>query len=137
MSSWRTFCLLLGSLFGMIAGGASSPAQAQVPSDGPAHIAVDRDGSRFTITPTYTLSDTATADTTALRYELTVERTGASTSRSRQGGAFVPAPGRADTLSTVRLNAEPGDRLHLHLVVRRGEQVVAERRRTDTIGPPE
>jgi hypothetical protein len=105
--------------------------------DANARITVERDGSMFTIIPTYALPDTAAADTTALRYDLTVERTGASTSRSRQGGTFTPAPGRVDTLSTVRINAQPGDRLHLHLVVRRNDQIVADISRTDTISEQE
>jgi hypothetical protein len=90
----------------------------------------------LTITPTYARPDPATADTAALRYALTVERTGASTSRSHQGGPFTPTPGRVDTLSTVRLSARPGDRLHLRLVVQRGAAVVADLTRTETI-PPE
>jgi hypothetical protein len=100
-------------------------------------ITVERDRGMFTIIPTYALPDTTAADTAALRYELTVERTGTSTSRSRQGGTFTPAPGRADTLSTVRVNAEPGDRLHVHLVVRRDDQIVADISRTDEITAPE
>jgi hypothetical protein len=100
-------------------------------------LTVERDGGMFTIIPTYALPDTAAADTAALRYELTVERTGASTSRSRQGGTFTPTLSRADTLSTVRVNAQPGDRLHLHLVVRRDGQIVADISRTDEITAPE
>ena len=86
----------------------------------------------FTIRPTYTLPDTA-----ALRYELTVERTGASTSRSRQSGQFAPVPGRTATLSTARINADPGDHLRLHLVVRRGADVVASVAHTDTVAADE
>jgi hypothetical protein len=102
-----------------------------------ARITVERDGGMFTIVPTYALPDTAMADTAALRYELTVERTGTSTSRSRQGGTFTPAPGRADTLSTVRVNAQPGDRVHLRLVVRRDDRIIADLARTEDISPPE
>ena len=90
-----------------------------------------------TIRPTYTLPDTAGDDTTALRYELTVERTGASTSRTRQGGRFTPIPGRTDTLSTARINAAPGDRLRLQLVVRRKADVVASVAHTDTVAADE
>jgi hypothetical protein len=114
-----------------------SLCSAQTPPVPTPQITVEREGSLLTVRPTYTLPDTAGADTTALRYELTVERTGASTSSSRQGGAFTPTPGRPDTLSTVRLNAVSGDRLTVHLVVRRGEQVIAERTRTEQIGDPE
>jgi hypothetical protein len=127
----------------LLAGGCllgSSPALAQ-PAEpdaaSPARITVERDGDMFTISPTYALPDTAGADTTALRYELTVERTGASTSRSRQGGMFTPAPGRADTLSTVRVNAQSGDRLHLRLLLHRDDQLVTEITRTAEIAPPE
>jgi len=123
----------------LLAGGCllgSAPALGQPAGPGapaPARITVERDGGTFTILPTYALPDTATADPAAHRYELTVERTGASTSRSRQEGSFTPAPGRVDTLSTSRINAQPGDRLYLHLVVRRGDQIVAEAARTETI----
>jgi hypothetical protein len=114
-----------------------SLCSAQTPSVPTPQITVEREGSLLTVRPTFTLSDTTTTDTTVLRYDLTVERTGASTARSHQGGAFTPTPGRTDTLSTVRLNAQPGDRLTVHLVVRRGERVIAEQTRTEQIGDPE
>jgi hypothetical protein len=91
----------------------------------------------LTILPTYALPDTATGNTTALRYDLTVERTGASTTRSRQGGSFTPTPCRVDTLSTVRLNAQPGDRLSLHLTIRRHARIVESVRRDTTLSPSE
>jgi hypothetical protein len=103
---------------------------------GDVHIRVERDGDVLTIIPTYALPDTA-AVTAGHRYELTVERTGASTARSRQGGPFTPTPGRVDTLSTVRVNAQPGDRVHLRLVVRRNDRIIADLARTEDISPPE
>ena len=113
----------------------AQPVPPSAPSA--AQIVVDRDGAMLTIRPTYTLPDTAGVDTTALRYELTVERTGASTSRTRQSGQFAPVPGRTDTLSTARINADPGDHLRLHLVVRRGADVVASATHTDTVAADE
>ena len=101
------------------------------------HLLVDRTGSTLTITPTYTLPVTTPADTTILRYDFLVERTGVSTSRSRQGGTFTPTPGRVDTLSTVRLTAQPGDRLHLHLVVRRQDETLTEISRIEEISDPD
>lgn len=125
-------------LCGFLVGGAQpSAAQSTTVPPSPADISVERDGSLLTIIPTYALPDTAIADTTALQYRFTVERTGGSTSRSRQGGTFTPAPGRVTPLSTSRLNVQPGDRLRLHLIVRRHDEVVAEVTRTETIPTPE
>ena len=65
-----------------------------------------------------------------------MERTGASTSHSRQGGTFTPALGRAAPLSRSRLDMQPGDRLRLDLIVQRHEEVVAEVTRTETVPTP-
>lgn len=71
------------------------------------------------------------ADT--LTYELDVRRTGeAGTSQSTQSGRFETAPGQTDTLSTVRINVQPGDRAELHLAIRRGEILVDEVRQQRT-----
>ena len=129
--------LLLGLCLSGIQLTGSHLAFAQSDMPAPTRLTVKHDGAMLTVRPTFTLSDTTTTDTTVLRYDLTVERTGASTARSHQGGAFTPTPGRTDTLSTVRLNAQPGDRLTVHLVVRRGERVIAEQTRTEQIGDPE
>ena len=75
-----------------------SLCSAQTPPVPTPQITVEREGSLLTVRPTFTLSDTTTTDTTVLRYDLTVERTGASTARSPQGGAFTPVtwPGKSD-----------------------------------------
>lgn len=124
MHGWRRVLFAFGSLLGLVAG-AKAPAQAQDASAGFANIIVDREGPVFTICPIYALPETAAASATELRYELTIEQVGISTARSRQSGSFVPEPGRTDTLSTVRIGG-PGDRLHIHLLVRRGDQIVEE-----------
>jgi hypothetical protein len=134
MSVRFTLIFVIGGFLELFGAAVGTTANAQ---NGPAHILVSQNASIYMIQPTYALPDTATGDTTALRYELTVERTGASTSRSRQGGTFTPAPSRTDTLSTVRINAQPGDRLHLHLVVRRNDQTVADITRTEEVAAPE
>lgn len=69
-----------------------------------------------------------------LAYELTVRREGAAgTSATRQSGLFENEPGRAVTVGFVRVNARLGDRVALRLVVRRGEEVVAEAHREGTL----
>jgi 3-methyladenine DNA glycosylase Mpg len=68
-----------------------------------------------------------------LTYELDVQRTGdAGTSQSTQSGRFETAPGQTDTLSTVRVNVQPGDEATLRLVIRRDETVVDEVRQQRT-----
>lgn len=135
MPMTRTWALAGGLLLGAfwLSGGRAATAQPTAP---PAQITVDRDGPTFAIRPIHTPSDAAGADTTTLHYELTLERTGASNLRSRQSGRFTPVPGRADTLSTVRINAQPGDRLHLRLVVHRDDQIVAQDIFTEHVAPP-
>ena len=65
------------------------------------------------------------ADDGTLTYELEVRRTGSSgTTQSVQSGAFEPVVGQTDTLSTVEVNVQPGDRLRLRLVVRAGPTAV-------------
>ena len=70
----------------------------------------------------------------ALAYRLVVEKRGQSgTSKNRQGGRFETAPGRTDTLSTVRLGVGPGDRVEVRLTVLDAEaEAVAESRLTRT-----
>jgi|APHM01.1.fsa_nt_gi hypothetical protein len=136
MHGWRRVLFVLGSLLGLVAG-AKTPTQAQDASAGFADIIIDREGPAFTIRPTYALPDTATAGATELRYELIIERTGISTSRSRQSGSFVPKPGRTDTLSTVRIGGRSGDRLHVHLLVRHDDQIVEEIVQDEDLSMPE
>lgn len=69
-----------------------------------------------------------------LTYELTVRRRGAAgTTRSTQSGTFVPTPEAVDTLSTVQVNVQAGDRLRLRLIVRAGERPVDTARVERTI----
>lgn len=65
-----------------------------------------------------------------LRYELEVQRDGASgMARTTQSGAFATAPAQTDTLSTVHVRVESGDRTEVHLTIRREGGVVDETRR--------
>lgn len=74
------------------------------------------------------LSDSVSAGT--LAYKLNVQRTGSGgTSHTMQSGQVDVTPGRTDTLSSVRLNIQPGDQLEMHLSIRRDETVVDEVRR--------
>lgn len=124
MSTWSLFLFQIGSVLGLL-GGVGSPAltavQAATEPEGPLRLVVDRDGSRLTIRGLYVQ---ANAEPTELTYELTVDRMGASTSRSHQAGAFTPNGVHPDTLSTTRINVEPGDQLSLRLVLRQGQRVV-------------
>lgn len=63
-----------------------------------------------------------------LRYELLVDRIGASgTSRSKQGGAFIPGTASADTLSRMRVSFSPGDALNVQLLIYDGDQLVSSK----------
>lgn len=65
-----------------------------------------------------------------LTFELEVRRTGdAGTTRSTQSGRFETAPDRTDTLSTVQVNVQAGDRLDLHLDIHRGDTLIDSTRR--------
>lgn len=68
-----------------------------------------------------------------LTYRLTVRREGAAgRSQSAQSGA-VASGGGLDTLSTLRVNAGPGDRLEAELTLSRGETIVARDRYAETV----
>lgn len=130
MRGWCAILFVLTGMLGILTGGVLPLSVLAQEPTGLARLFVERDGELFTVQALYLDS---TPDTTALRYTFTVEHTGVSTSRTRQGGTFTPAAGRTDTLSTVRLKAQPGDRLRLHLVVRRADGVVAEITRTEEV----
>lgn len=85
------------------------------PGDDPARIEVERDGDTLLMRGIFEAADPPGAE---LNYTLDVRKQGASgTSSTRQGGAFTPTPGRADTLSTVRLGVQPGDTVEARLDV--------------------
>jgi hypothetical protein len=77
--------------------------------------------------------EAATPPADTLRYALSVEKRGANTSTSRQGGVFTPTAGRADTLSTVEVGVEPGDTVVARLEVTGPAGLVAEADFRDTI----
>jgi hypothetical protein len=102
-----------------------------------ARLLVERQGEMLRIQAAFTNDPDRNRDrlpkTDTLTYALDVRRTGeAGTSQSTQSGRFETAPGRTDTLSTVRINVQPGDRAELHLTIRRGEALVDEVRRQRT-----
>jgi hypothetical protein len=95
-----------------------------------ARLLVDRQDDVLRVRGLFINDSTATGP---LTYELDVRRTGeAGTSQSTQSGQFETAPMQIDTLSTVRVNVQPGDRGEMHLSVRRDETVVDEVRRQRT-----
>lgn len=136
MDSWKFLIFFVWSILGIIVGVAAPTFAQETEKECMVCVAVDSDGSTLTIIPTYARPGTA-SDTTALHYEFSVERTGASTFRTRQGGMFTPTPDRVDTLSTVRLSAQPGDRLRLHLIVHRKDETIVEISRTEQISDSE
>jgi hypothetical protein len=107
-----------------------------------ARLLVERQGERLLIQAAFTNDPDGSRDRASrdrlpkadtLTYELDVRRTGtAGTSQSTQSGRFETAPGQTDTLSTVRINVQPGDRAKLHLAIRKGETLVDEVRQRRT-----
>lgn len=113
-------------------GDPSSPIRSGIAGDDStgARLLVERQGERVRVQGAFTNDGT---ETDTLTYALDVRRTGeAGTSQSTQSGPFKTAPGQTDTLSTVQVNVQPGDRMELHLVVRQDEHLVDEVRRRRT-----
>lgn len=101
------------------------------PGEDPARIEVERDGDTLLMRGIFEAAEPPGAE---LSYTLDVTRRGASgTSSTRQGGAFTPAPERADTLSTVSLGVQPGDTVEARLEVTGPAGFVAEADFRDTI----
>jgi hypothetical protein len=99
--------------------------------DGPAHIDVERVDNALLIRGIF---EAAAPPAAELTYQLDVSKRGPSgTSTSRQGGAFTPAAGRADTLSTVRLGVQPGDTIRADLRVSGPSGVLAEAAFSDIV----
>ena len=95
-----------------------------------ARLLLEQQGQMLRVQGVFTNEDTAAGP---LHYALAVQRTGsAGTSQSTQSGQFETAPGQTDTLSTVRLNVQPGDRMELHLTIRRDDTLVDEVRQQHT-----
>jgi hypothetical protein len=100
-------------------------------SDGPARIDIERADDALLIRGIF---EAAAPPTAELTYSLDVSKRGTSgTSTSRQGGAFTPAAGSADTLSTVRLGVQPGDTVRVDLRVSGPSGVLAETAFDDVI----
>jgi hypothetical protein len=100
-------------------------------ADGPARIDVERVDDTVVIRGIFEAAEPPAAE---LEYELAVSKRGTSgTSTSRQGGAFTPTAGRADTLSTVRLGVQPGDTIRIDLRVSGPAGVLAEATYDDVV----
>ncbi len=107
---------------------ATSPETEQaalMPADSSfAEIVLKPTGDLWRITGTFANDEAPAGE---LGYELIVEREGAAgTSRSSQSGTFETRPGQTATLSTSRVNARPGDRLHIRLIISDGGATIAE-----------
>lgn len=91
-----------------------------------ARILVERQEEGMRIQGAFVNDSTWTGE---LAYELDVQRTGsAGTSQTTQSGTFETAPGQADTLSTVQINVQSGDRVEAHLTIRWEEKLIDETR---------
>jgi hypothetical protein len=113
-------------------GDPSSPIRSGIAGNDStgARLLVERQGEMVRVQGAFTNDGTGT-DT--LTYAFEVRRTGdAGTSQSTQSGRFETAPGRTDTLSTVRVNVQPGDRMDVHLMIRRDETPIDEVRQQRT-----
>jgi len=111
---------------GLLTLGATLPT-----GDRPARIDVERTSSGLDIRGIF---EAATPPAVELNYELDVNKRGTSgTSTSRQSGAFTPAAGRADTLSTVHLGVQPGDTVRVDLRVLSPSGVLAEASYDDVV----
>ena len=140
----NTLAVALAGLAGLtacaVAPGADAPsppaaAQTGAPSsamDPLATIAVERPpagSDRFTFTAQY---EGPAADT--LHYRLTALRVGqAGRSQTAQRGVFAAATGARQALSTLQVNAGPGDRIEASLTISQGGEVIAEDRFEETI----
>lgn len=117
----------LAGLAGLVGLACAATPPAQTPPDAPAvaRIAVERLADHWTLTALHEGPAGPATD-----YQLRVVRQGAAgRSQSSQGGHFTPAGGAADTLSTVRISAHPGDAIEATLTLTRSGAVVA----TDTL----
>lgn len=95
------------------------PAQAS-----PVRIGVERLEGAVVLRGIY---EAAAPPAAELEYRLEAAKHGAAgISTTRQGGAFTPTPGRADTLSVVRLGVQPGDSLAVRLTVTGPDGAVGE-----------
>jgi len=138
------YALGLGGLGLLLVSAAPQGAPPSAMRSGPtpddstgARLLVERQGERLLIQAAFTNDPDGSRDrlpkADTLTYELDVRRTGtAGTSQSTQSGRFETAPGQTDTLSTVRINVQPGDRAKLHLAIRKGETLVDEVRQRRT-----
>lgn len=122
--------LLLGTIL-MATGPTPHVATGTTPDSTGAKIDVTRTGTLLRVRALYS-REAPPADT--LSYELTVDRSGTTgTTQTTQSGTFTPLSGRTDTLSTVQVNVQSGDRLRLHLAVQNEEGLVDVNRVERTI----
>jgi hypothetical protein len=134
MRRWRSTFVLVGCILGVLTGlGVSAAACAQEAETG-ARLVVERSGDRLAVQALYAAT---VPDSTGWTHELRVERTGASTARTRQGGVIPRSHTPADTLSTIHLSVQPGDRVSLHLLIRRGPRVIDSARYDAVVSPSE
>jgi hypothetical protein len=113
-------------------GDPSSPIRSGITGNDStgARLLVERQGERVRVQGAFTNDGTGKG---MLTYELDVRRTGdTGTSQSTQSGQFETAPGQTDTLSTVQVNVQPGDRMALHLTIRRDGTLIDEVRQQRT-----
>ena len=108
------------------------PSASTDSSGDPVRLLTERDGTTLRLRGAFTGQAGVTGE---LRYQLTVEKQGASgRSTNRQGGTFAaPAPGVTDTLSRVQIGVQEGGRVEATLTVHRGERLLGEARLDTTL----
>ena len=126
-----------GVVLGLISVGRATPIGAPPGASGcrqvvraecaGAQITVHRDDGAYCIRGIFANEYVGNA---TLRYELVVQRGGlAGTARTVQSGRFQTTYNRRDTLSTVRINVQPGDTVDLHLNIWRSGRLIDEAQR--------
>ena len=124
--------LITGSLLGL-SGGSPAPKASEDGASGDsldAQIDLRREGEQLHVCGIYVNRGRRRDD---LSYHLSVERAGSGGSATTQQSGSIATTQQIDTLSTVVVNAAPGDRVDVRLQIRQGERVVEEARRAWTI----
>ena len=105
--------------------GGGLPTAPRADDGDAVRLLTEHDGTMLRLRGAFTGQANVTG---TLRYQLTVEKQGASgRSTSRQGGAFAaPAPGVTDTLSHMQIGVQEGDRVEATLTVHREAQLLGE-----------
>ena len=124
--------LITGSLLGL-SSGSPAPSASEDGASGDsleAQIDLRREAEKLHVCGIYLNRGRRMDD---LSYHLSVERTGSGGSATTQQSGPIETTQQIDTLSTVVVNAAPGDRVDIRLQIRQGERVVEDAQRAWTV----